>query len=106
MTLADAEPYVHDVLNVFMCTGFTRDSHQYFKKASPVRPGDFLEFFAEIDLLGALSACPAGDCGANLRPGEAMCHPLLIEVFRPAEEVLVPRVAACRNGYMGNHGAD
>ena len=81
MTLADAEPYVHDVLNVFMCTGFTRDSHQYFKKASPVRPGDFLEFFAEIDLLGALSACPAGDCGANLRPGEAMCHPLLIEVF-------------------------
>ena len=49
---------MHDVLNVFMCTGFTRDTGQYFMKASPVRPGDFLEFFAEIDLLGALSACP------------------------------------------------
>jgi hypothetical protein len=21
---------IHDVLNVFMCTGFTRDTHQYF----------------------------------------------------------------------------
>ena len=27
---------VHDVLNVFMCTGFTKDTHQYFMKASPV----------------------------------------------------------------------
>lgn len=38
--LAEAEPHVHDVLNVFMCTGFTRDTGQYFMKASPVRPGD------------------------------------------------------------------
>ena len=58
---------MHDVLNVFMCTGFTRDTHQYFMKASPVRPGDFIEFFAEIDLLGALSACPGGDCSAAIR---------------------------------------
>jgi uncharacterized protein YcgI (DUF1989 family) len=56
---------VHDVLNVFMCTGFTRDTGQYFMKASPVRPGDYLEFMAEIDLLGALSACPGGDCSAE-----------------------------------------
>ncbi|NND92804.1 MAG: urea carboxylase-associated family protein, partial [Granulosicoccus sp.] len=40
------EPLVHDVLNVFMCTGFTRDTHQYFMKASPVRPGDCIEFLA------------------------------------------------------------
>jgi hypothetical protein len=52
-------------MNVFMCTGYTRDTHQYFMKASPVRPGDFIEFFAEIDLLVALSACPGGDCGAS-----------------------------------------
>ena len=42
--LQDAEPHVHDVLNVFMCTGFTRDTGQYFMKASPVRPGDYLNF--------------------------------------------------------------
>jgi uncharacterized protein len=59
------EHHIHDVLNVFMCTGFTKDTHQYFMKASPVRPGDFIEFFAEINLLGALSACPGGDCSAT-----------------------------------------
>ena len=41
MNVRDAELLVHDVLNVFMCTGFTHDTHQYFMKASPVRPGDF-----------------------------------------------------------------
>jgi hypothetical protein len=44
-----------------MCTGFTRDTHQYFMKAVSVRPGDFLEFSAEIDLLGGPSTCPGGD---------------------------------------------
>jgi uncharacterized protein YcgI (DUF1989 family) len=34
-------------------------------KASPVRPGDFIEFLAEIDLLGTLSTCPGGDCSAE-----------------------------------------
>jgi len=58
LPLEEAELHVHDVMNVFMCTGYTRDTHQYFMKASPVRPGDFIEFFAEIDLLVALSACP------------------------------------------------
>ncbi len=65
LPLAEAELLVHDVLNVFMCTGFTRDTGQYFMKASPVRPGDYFELFAEIDLLGGLSACPGGDCGAG-----------------------------------------
>lgn len=58
--LADAEHYIHDALNVFMCVGFARDIGQYFMKASPVRPGDYLEFFAEINLLDAFSACPGG----------------------------------------------
>ena len=73
MSLQEAEPYVHDVLNVFMCTGFTRDTGQYFMKASPVRPGDYLEFFAEIDLLGALSACPGGDCSSEHSSDTAAC---------------------------------
>jgi uncharacterized protein YcgI (DUF1989 family) len=44
--ISEIEMKVHDVLNVFMCTGFTKETHQYFMKASPVRPGDFIEFFA------------------------------------------------------------
>ena len=54
----EAERHVHDVLNVFMLTGFTRDTHQYFMKASPVRPGDFLELEAQIDITLGLSVLP------------------------------------------------
>lgn len=101
--LAEVEPTVHDVLNVFMCTGFTRDTGQYFMKASPVRPGDFLEFFAEIDLLGALSACPGGDCSTEHSSDTAACHPLLVEIYRPKAP---PKgwVSPARNAYRGGHG--
>lgn len=83
LTMAKVEPHIHDVLNVFMCTGFTRDTGQYFMKASPVRPGDYFEFFAEIDLLGALSACPGGDCSTSHSSDQAPCYPLLVKVFQP-----------------------
>jgi uncharacterized protein len=96
------EPAVHDVLNVFMCTGFTRDTGQYFMKASPVRPGDYLEFFAEIDLLGALSACPGGDCSAEHSSDVAVCHPLLVEVYRPKAPP-AGWTSPPRNGYSRKH---
>ena len=104
LSLEEAEPLVHDVLNVFMCTGFTRDTGQYFMKASPVRPGDYLEFFAEIDLLGALSACPGGDCSAEHSSDVASCHPLLVEVFAPEDGALGDWQPPAINGYNRNHG--
>ncbi len=104
LSLVEAERHVHDVLNVFMCTGFTRDTGQYFMKASPVRPGDFLEFFAEIDLLGALSACPGGDCSAEHSSDISPCFPLLVEVFAPEPEALNGWHSPARNGYDGSHG--
>ncbi|WP_122072540.1 DUF1989 domain-containing protein [Pseudophaeobacter sp. EL27] len=104
ISLAEAEPHVHDVLNVFMCTGFTRDTGQYFMKQSPVHPGDFLEFFAEIPLLGALSACPGGDCGSEHSSDTAACYPLLVEVFAPEEEALKGWQSPGLNGYDQSHG--
>lgn len=104
MSLAEAEPFVHDVLNVFMCTGFTRDTGQYFMKASPVRPGDYLEFFAEIDLLGALSACPGGDCSSEHSSDTAACYPLKVEVFAPADGALDGWQSPEPNGYDQSHG--
>ncbi|NLS00602.1 DUF1989 domain-containing protein [Rhizobium sp. P38BS-XIX] len=104
MSVQDAEVHVHDVLNVFMCTGFTHDTHQYFMKASPVRPGDFIEFFAEIDLLGALSACPGGDCGSGHSSDEAACYPLLVEIWRPQPDSLTGRKFPERSGYPRTHG--
>ncbi len=101
----EAEPLVHDVVNVFMCTGFTRDTGQYFMKASPVRPGDYIEFFAEIDLLGNLSACPGGDCSTSHSSDAAQCHPLLVEVFTPADGTLNGWSPAQPNGYDRSHGS-
>lgn len=102
--LTKAEEHVHDVLNVFMCTGFTRDTGQYFMKASPVRPGDYIEFFAEIDLLGALSACPGGDCSTEHTSDAAPCHPLLVEIFEPIAGSLEDWSSPVMNGYDRSHG--
>ena len=102
MAVTQAEWHVHDVLNVFMCTGFTQDTGQYFMKASPVRPGDYIEFFAEIDLLGALSACPGGDCSDEHSSDQAACYPLLVEVFAPLTAPL-GWAPSRRNGYDRTH---
>lgn len=102
---ADVEWLVHDVMNVFMCTGFTRDTGQYFMKASPVRPGDFIEFFAEVDLLGNLSACPGGDCSTTHSSDVAACHPLLVEVFATASGSLKNWSSPQTNAYDQSHGA-
>lgn len=104
LSMEEAERHVHDVLNVFMCTGFTRDTGQYFMKASPVRPGDYLELFAEIDLLAVMSACPGGDCSSEHSSDAAACHPMLMEVFRPDPALLASWSIPPINPYNRRHG--
>ena len=71
------EEDVHDVFNVFMCTGFTADTHQYFTKPSPVAVGDYLELLTEVDLLVSASTCPQGDVWtACAGAGEPVVYPL------------------------------
>ena len=106
LEISEAEQYVHDVLNVFMCTGFTRDTGQYFMKASPVRPGDYLEFFAEINLIVGLSACPGGDCSSEHSSSEAICHPLELEIYKNSSESNLERAEPIANSYSGAHGMD
>ncbi len=101
---AKVEPLVHDVLNVFMCTGFTRDTGQYFMKASPVRPGDYIEFLAEIDLLGILSACPGGDCSAEHSSDVTECYPLQVTIRAPENGAPQGWTSPARNGYDQSHG--
>ena len=100
----EAESLVHDVLNVFMCTGFTYDTHQYFMKASPVRPGDFIEFFAELDLMGVLSACPGGDCSSEHSSDKARCYPLKISVLKSNSDVLEKWESPKVSQYNQSHG--
>ncbi|MFY0991505.1 urea carboxylase-associated family protein [Halomonas sp. C05BenzN] len=99
---------VHDVLNVFQCTGLN-DDDQYFMKACPAREGDYLELFAEIDLLCALSCCPGGDLSVDLwgpeaRDPLATCHPIGVEVFRLDDALLQGWRSPEPSPYAGGHG--
>lgn len=99
---------VHDVLNVFQCTGLN-DEDKYFMKASPAKPGDFFEFFAEQDLLCALSTCPAGDLsiplwGPDARDPLEVCRPIAVEVYRPDPGLTKDWQPPVSSGYQGLHG--
>ncbi len=104
ININDAEKIVHDVLNVFMLTGFTNDTKQYFMKSSPARPGDYLEFFAETDLLGVLSTCPGGDCGAEHSSDVAKCYPLKVTIWNVDKEYLNGVRLSNISSYNRNHG--
>lgn len=99
---------VHDVLNVFQCTGLN-DEDRYFMKACPAKPDDFFEFFAEIDLLCALSTCPGGDLSVHMWGPDAqdpleVCRPLGVEVYRVDESLLEEWAQPQRAAYGNVHG--
>jgi uncharacterized protein YcgI (DUF1989 family) len=99
---------VHDVINIFQCTGLN-ENDQYFMKTCPAKKGDYFEFFAEIDLLAALSTCPGGDLsvplwGPDARDPLDVCRPLGIEVYKPSAELLERWSSPQRAAYAGNHG--
>ena len=99
----EAEIYIHDVLNVFMCTGFTKDTNQYFMKASPARIGDYIEFFSEIDLLAGLSACPGGDCSLSHSSDDAVCYSLKVEIYECLKNDLINWREPETSNYSGVH---
>jgi uncharacterized protein YcgI (DUF1989 family) len=99
---------VHDVLNVFQRTGLN-DNDQYFMKTCPAKPGDYFEFFAEIDLLVALSTCPGGDLslpmwGPEARDPLEVCRPIDVEVHRVDPAVLAKWQPPQRAEYRNLHG--
>jgi len=99
---------VHDVLNVFQCTGLN-SKDEYFMRDCPAKPQDFLEFFAEIDLLCALSTCPGGDLSVPLWGPEArdpldVCRPLGVEIYRLPAELLRGWQSPQPADYRGGHG--
>jgi len=99
---------VHDVLNVFQCTGLNR-ADKYFMRASPAKTGDHLEFFAEIDLLCALSTCPGGDLSVPLWGPDAqdpltVCRPLGVEVHALDPSLLKDWKPPQSPPYKGAHG--
>ena len=82
------ESDIYDVINVFQVTGLTPGSEQYFVKPCPARKGDYFEFYAEIDLICAASACPHGDMSRPIWGEFAVdpveiCRPIGIEIYQP-----------------------
>lgn len=111
---------VHDVLNVFQVTGLDKEG-RYFMEASPAVANDSIEFFAEQDLLMALSTCPGGDLslwgwgeggegeieeGKEKKSMLECCRPLKVEVFelQDRQDVLKDWKQYERPAYQGRHG--
>ena len=104
------ESDVHDVLNIFQVTGLTEDD-RYFVKPSPAKQGDYFEFFAEIDLLCAISTCPHGDLSVQVWGEEGgdpidTCHPLGVEIYEPSAGLLEGWKSPPTADYRGIHGLD
>lgn len=109
---------VHDVLNVFQVTGLDAKG-RYFMETCPARKGDFIEIFAEQDLLMALSTCPGGDLsawgwgegGEGVKGEEKKsmlecCRPLKVEVFELEDRDVVLKDWKPYESpdYRGRHG--
>jgi len=78
-------------------------------KACPAKPSDHFEFFAELDLLCALSTCPGGDLSVPLWGPDAgdpleVCHPVGVEVYRPDPALLAGWTPRERAAFRNTHG--
>lgn len=107
---------VHDVLNIFQVTGLNADG-RYFMEPSPATADSHLEFFAEQNLLMALSTCPGGDLsawgwgeGGAGEEGEKKsmldcCRPIKVEVFKITDESILEGWKEFESPkYRGMHG--
>lgn len=127
------ESDVHDVINLFQVTGLNKNGEYFMyvfashlpnttlpltylttlpREPSPATKTTYIEFFAEIDVLCALSTCPGGDLslwGWGEGKGGNMldcCRPLGVEVYslNDREKVLAGWKEPESPKYRGLHG--
>jgi uncharacterized protein len=68
------EDYVHDAFNIFMTTGLDENDRFFFLEPD-AKKGDYMELFAEIDCIVAISACPGISSGPEN-------YPLGVQIYR------------------------
>ncbi len=76
--------HVHDAFNTFMKTWVSPEDGTYALGESDARRGDYIDLYAEMNLLVALSACPAGSGGAGLAANNEV-YPVGYQVFGPSQ---------------------
>ncbi len=54
--------YIHDAFNIFMATGIN-ESDRLFYLEPDAKKGDYVELYAEMNCIVAISACPGGCSG-------------------------------------------
>jgi len=69
--------YIHDAFNLFMTTGIN-EADRLFYMEPDAKKGDYVELYAEMDCIVAISACPGGCSGPqNKALGVHLYDPLL-----------------------------
>jgi uncharacterized protein YcgI (DUF1989 family) len=72
--------YVHDAFNIFMTTGIY-DQDRLFILDPDSKQGDYIELYAEMDCIVAVSACPS-DCSGGVT------KPLGITIYSSSENAM------------------
>lgn len=72
---------VPDVFNVFMNVQYEAATGMFIIKEPVSRPGDYFELRAEMDLLGALSACPDDVCSQCNGKAPHPAKPLRVQIL-------------------------
>lgn len=73
--------HLHDNINLFQKTHFELDTGQRPVEASDARAGDYVEFYAEMDVLMAVSICPGGSFAGDWSAGKNKIKPIGIEIY-------------------------
>lgn len=77
---------VHDNLNLFQKSRVDFATGHYVTEGSDARPGDYVDFYAEIDIVMAISTCPLGSGARPAESGQCDPKPLRVEVYETGIE--------------------
>ena len=73
---------IHDNIDVFQKMRISQEDGKKYPARSDSKPGDYIEFYAEMDLLVSISVCPNADNTQPFSvPGKHIVRPLGVEVY-------------------------
>jgi uncharacterized protein YcgI (DUF1989 family) len=79
--------HIHDNMNLFQKTALDPYTGQYLEGVSDAEAGDYIEFFAELDLNVVMSLCPQGSGADTLGEDgyvpyfDMPVYPIRVEVY-------------------------